>query len=271
MKKIDARMAEEFFIGNVTTMSGVRPRGRGTECRGGRENHGLLYIRSGSACFWCDGRDPITVETGGVAYLPKHRKYKMQYVGEYTDFALVNFELFSVDGEELSLADDITLLSTNGLEASIDWIMHELDAQAVSNGFLTRLRRKELMYRLLRVLYSETPTLVSGVSAYPQILAGTRLLEERYLENLPISRFAEASKISISSFRSLFAKQYGMSPVHYRNRLRLERARRLLEEGTYTVSEVAYACGFENVGYFCRYYKRELGEAPGEAKKRNRD
>ena len=53
------------------------------------------------------------------------------------------------------------------------------------------------------------------------------------------------------------------------NRERAERAKELLADGTHTVSEVAYACGFENVGYFCRYYRDTVGEAPGETRKKN--
>lgn len=67
---------------------------------------------------------------------------------------------------------------------------------------------------------------------------------------------------------ALFKKHYGASPVQYRNRLRLERARELLREGGYTVFEAAYAVGFENLGYFCRYYKRVMGETPSESRAR---
>ena len=33
------------------------------------------------------------------------------------------------------------------------------------------------------------------------------------------------------------------------------------------VAEAAYACGFENIGYFCRYYKKITGEMPSETGK----
>ena len=81
--------------------------------------------------------------------------------------------------------------------------------------------------------------------------------------------FAEASGISISLFRALFSKQFGMSPVQYRNRLRIDRAAVILSEGSCTVSEAAYACGFENIGYFCRCYKKFMEETPMETKLRS--
>ena len=272
MKKIDGHMTDEFFVSNVTTVSGLRPSGKGSDFRiAGRQTHGLVYLRTGEACFQCNKEPALRLSSGEVLYIPKHQKYKMQYTAQQTDFLLVNFDLFDANGEELSIADGITLVTDNGIEAGLERIMREMDAHGLSRDFSSMLRRKELMYRLLRMLFAEKPSLMNDVRSYPQIAAGTRLLEQLYSENIPIARFAKESNISLSSFRSLFVKQYGISPVQYRNRLRLEHAERLLSEGTYTVSEVAYACGFENIGYFCRYYKKVFGIAPGEIKKRSRE
>jgi two-component system response regulator YesN len=49
----------------------------------------------------------------------------------------------------------------------------------------------------------------------------------------------------------------------------MDRARALLYEGSFTVAEVTYAVGFENVGYFCRYYRQTFGETPTETKRNN--
>lgn len=101
---------------------------------------------------------------------------------------------------------------------------------------------------------------------YSQIAQGATLLKQTYLENLPIETFAKQSNISVSAFRQLFNKQYGMSPIKYRNMLRINRAKQLLENDNCTVAEVAYASGFENIGYFCRYYKKVTGKTPKQTK-----
>ena len=98
------------------------------------------------------------------------------------------------------------------------------------------------------------------------IAEGVKLLQQTYLENLPIETFAKQSNVCLSAFRQLFNKQYGTSPLKYRNTLRIKRAQQLLENGDSTVAEVAYASGFENVGYFCRYYKKVTGKTPKQNK-----
>ena len=69
--------------------------------------------------------------------------------------------------------------------------------------------------------------------------------------------------MSESGFRRLFTECTGESPIAYRNRLRLEAARTLLENGDYNVSESARAVGFENLSFFIRLYKRRFGHTPG--------
>ena len=147
--------------------------------------------------------------------------------------------------------------------------MTNFELCSVSKTIGTTLRKKELMYRLLGAIYASSPYWSIEHDIDPKIFDGVRLLEQTYLENLPITKFSETCHMSINTFRSLFQKQFGTSPVKYRNNLRIERAKELLGEGSFTVSEVAYQSGFENVGYFCRYYRQIAGESPSETKKRN--
>ena len=127
-------------------------------------------------------------------------------------------------------------------------------------------RRKELLYRLLAMVCNDNCLLNDSVSVHLKIAQGVILLKQSYLENIPIEVFAEKSNVSISTFRKNFKEQYGISPLQYRNRLRIDRATALLEDGSCTISEVAYASGFDNVGYFCKLYKQITGKTPKNTK-----
>jgi AraC-like DNA-binding protein len=59
----------------------------------------------------------------------------------------------------------------------------------------------------------------------------------------------------------LFARNYGSTPKQYLIRLRLARARELLEAGT-PVKEVARACGFADELYFSRLFHKKEGRPP---------
>ena len=89
------------------------------------------------------------------------------------------------------------------------------------------------------------------------------MLEHDFLKNDPVSRYAEACGMHENRFRSLFIKVYGCSPVDYRNRLRLDRARDLIRLFGLPVNAAADACGFNSASYFCRLYKKVFGVNPG--------
>lgn len=257
---------EEFSVSNIVVISGIRPFGRTVDLYSvGRTTHGLLYIWSGEATFRQNDGKTVKATDGQLIFLPKFLKYKMQYTGESTTFVLVNFDLFDKTGQSLALSKDITLLAEDP-NRQIASIMSKFEVCSAAQNFAGAFRRKELFYRLLSKLYGNGDFPLEDQN-FPQIAKGVLLLKQTYLENIPIEEFAAQSNLSISSFRTLFRKQYGTSPLQYRNMLRINRAKQLIESDNFTVAEAAYASGFENIGYFCRCYKKIMGETPGMTKK----
>ena len=263
------RFFDDLRISNISVVSGIRPLGRTVDnSHFGRSTCGIVYVFQGETVFYAEDGFTVMVSDGEIAYLPKGKKYKMKYTAQQTTFVVVNFELSDEQGEDVALFSDITLLGKDDMSHRFAKVMTSFELCGVSKTVEALLRKKELIYRLFGMLCTvRSGGFVPG-EMHSQIREGVTLLELTYLENLPISHYAEASHVSLSTFRSLFQRQYGTSPLKYRNALRIERARELLREGGFTVSEVAYACGFENIGYFSRYYRQMTGEAPGQTKKK---
>ena len=64
------------------------------------------------------------------------------------------------------------------------------------------------------------------------------------------------------NFRRIFSEYIGMSPIEYRNEIRLKNARSMLVSGEYNVTEAAYESGFSNLSFFIRLYKKKYGHTP---------
>lgn len=65
--------------------------------------------------------------------------------------------------------------------------------------------------------------------------------------------------------RRMFRKETGMTPVSYLNHLRLEHAKKLLDQQQttgYTIGEIALMCGFYDPRYFTRLFTRHAGASP---------
>ncbi len=81
---------------------------------------------------------------------------------------------------------------------------------------------------------------------------------------ITISEIAEKSFISEVYFRKLYKEIFGISPVKAILQMRIEKARKLLATGYFSIKEVAQKSGFDNVKYFSTVFKREVGCSPSD-------
>jgi AraC-like DNA-binding protein len=97
-------------------------------------------------------------------------------------------------------------------------------------------------------------------------------IKRRLLEHMaaPVDSEAIARSVGLSPVYMglLFKRETGLSLRNYANRLRVRRALNMLRAGTFSVSEVAAQCGFEDLYYFSRVFKRWTGVPPTEVLRR---
>ncbi|MDR2446898.1 MAG: AraC family transcriptional regulator [Treponema sp.] len=84
---------------------------------------------------------------------------------------------------------------------------------------------------------------------------------------LSLSALAEQFNAAPSNLSAQFKREKGMPLTGYINSRRLERAEQLLRTSGLYVSEIAEQCGFLDVAYFNRLFKRRHGVSPGEYRK----
>jgi AraC-like DNA-binding protein len=268
MKIADEKTMVDLCVTDIMVISGIRPSGRSTDYRtAGRMRHGFLYVWNGEARFWDEEKRVVIAQSGDLVFIPKMSRYRMEYTAESTTFVVVNFEMADKNGKEITLFDAITVAGRDNDAFRLAKLMTKFEMCSASQGMAAHLRRKELLYRLLSVISNDSPTIFTKQPYHAKIVPGVLLLKQSYLENLSVDDYADACNMSVSSFRQLFRQEYGLSPIQYRMQLRIRRAQELLEEGSCTVTEAAYASGFENIGYFCKCYKRLTGRTPGQAKR----
>jgi AraC-like DNA-binding protein/mannose-6-phosphate isomerase-like protein (cupin superfamily) len=68
----------------------------------------------------------------------------------------------------------------------------------------------------------------------------------------------------------LFHSETGVRLSAYINQCRIRHSRELLDSTTLNVSEVAWACGYRDAGYFARIFKRLTGQSPRAFRQRPR-
>ncbi|MBQ3137597.1 MAG: AraC family transcriptional regulator [Clostridia bacterium] len=89
---------------------------------------------------------------------------------------------------------------------------------------------------------------------------------ENYSKPVTLADIAGAANISRSEAGRCFNTYMGCSPVDALIQYRLQMAHQMLSEGTQSLREISYACGFNSVNYFSRRFREKYGYTPGRSR-----
>ena len=88
-------------------------------------------------------------------------------------------------------------------------------------------------------------------------------IHEHLTERIPVDTLSKKAYLSRNNFFRWFKEQFGITPVEYINRERIRLARQLLADEKNTITQVSLQCGFSDVNYFVRTFKKSEGLTPG--------
>tara|TARA_R100000027_G_scaffold50114_4_gene38796 strand:+ start:13893 stop:14822 length:930 start_codon:yes stop_codon:yes gene_type:complete len=107
---------------------------------------------------------------------------------------------------------------------------------------------------------SETdPTLVVNAKNY---------INRRYQDQISLNDAARAVNASTRHFCKIFKQATRITFTDYLSRVRIEKAKTLLANRNFLVSEIAFEVGFESISQFNRSFKRITGQSPTEFRRK---
>ena len=98
----------------------------------------------------------------------------------------------------------------------------------------------------------------------------TKLLSDDLSRDVDLNALANSVNLSVSRLRHLFKDETGLTPAQYLKRLRLERARELMEESFLSLKEVMPQVGISDESHFVRDFKKKHGLPPIKYRHRGR-
>ncbi len=104
------------------------------------------------------------------------------------------------------------------------------------------------------------------VAQYERLLPALQFLDSLNEDHPSLTQIAKKVSLSPEHFHRLFYKVFHITPFRYIISRRMTKARQLLTEARYSVSEVAEKCGYEDPFYFSRVFRKYYGFSPTEGK-----
>ena len=93
---------------------------------------------------------------------------------------------------------------------------------------------------------------------------------EHYNEDITLEKIAENTHMSKYYISHIFSKEIGISMPEYINSLRIRDAESLLEQGELSITEVAFAVGFNSLRSFNRHFFAQTGKTPRQVKEHDK-
>lgn len=97
---------------------------------------------------------------------------------------------------------------------------------------------------------------------HPEMLRIVEYVRANYREKLSVADMARVAGISVSSQERLFRKTFGLTPLMYLRKTRLNAACKMLRETGVGLSSIAVRCGFNDQTNMTRAFRLELKITP---------
>ncbi|MEO8320161.1 MAG: helix-turn-helix domain-containing protein [Bradyrhizobium sp.] len=230
------------------------------------------------------GDGPREIAPGGwTPVLPAGKPVKLDFKSHYRQLVLriemdsLRRHLNLLVGREISrdLVFDETedrLPAMRALRQRIFQFAHDFNERGAffSDLAAAEVERMMTMKFLMCHRHSYTELLLREPlkASTPAVKAVEEFIEANWDKPIDIEAMVKVAQVSARSLFRQFRKDRGYSPADFAKRIRLARAREMLEQSSGTsVIQIALKCGFQNPGHFARDFRIAFGELPSEVAK----
>ena len=167
--------------------------------------------------------------------------------------AEVRTGLFEIDG---------TIHTCAGGAASFDMMLH-IVRQDFGEAVVSGVCEQAIVDRLRNAGDLQRMPFAPRVGKHHPVVAQLiERMQETLADPVPVETLMADMKLTRRQIERLFRSETGQSPGKFYMRLRLERARLLLQRTWKPIVEVAIACGFSSASHFAKSYKNACGRSP---------
>ncbi len=245
--------------------------------------------------FW----EMIYVDKGSVEIMTHDGNFPL-YQGQITfhypnqwhsirtaDDANANVILLSFDcrSKEMRFFNNRTLDTTNHIRLLLSKIIEEAKNVYVSplgDPYVKKLECKtapifgaeqlieihltEILICLMRsTLSAGTPVTIASPNLKRQpkpVQNVIAYLEENVCKKVSFDEIMAQVSMSQTALKEMFRRETGMSVMQYFSQLKTERAKSLIRENDFNITQIAAILGFESIHYFSRWFKKQTGMSP---------
>lgn len=139
-------------------------------------------------------------------------------------------------------------------------LCHPIEASILGANLMEELTLRALMSREGHVLFD----LARHEGHYARVARALEYLHQNYNQTVTVQDLAQSANMSISAFHNAFRSVTSASPIQYIKKVRLNKARELIQLEGLKVGDAARLVGYNSTSQFSREFKRHFNATPKE-------
>ncbi len=223
------------------------------------------FIEKGKRFLSCKNREYIIEPGDLLLFNPRDPHWCEQIDGKVLDYRCINIqpEIMGKAVYEIAGKAALPYFTTQVVfHSELVTVLHELHQIIMEEE--KDFKKEEMFFFLLEQLlqeYTKRELSEEIMEQSVEIKTICEYLETHYMESITLQDLCGLTGRSKYYLLRSFTKQKGISPYNYLETVRIDKAKKLLEKGSYPV-DVALQTGFSDQSHFSNFFKKYIGLTP---------
>ncbi|MFE6167246.1 AraC family ligand binding domain-containing protein [Viridibacillus arvi] len=229
------------------------------------EYYVIGFIEEGQRYLVCKGKEYVINPGDLLLFNPYDTHSCEQIDGKTLDYRCINVKpeimkkvMLGINGNEILPCFKQNVLYDSELVSNLRELHLKISQEE------SEFKKEELFLYLLEELiqlYSDLTFLPPASETSDEIKKVCKFLEENYKKTITLNDLSELTGWSKYHLLRSFTKQKGISPYCYLETIRVNHAKKLLEQGIEPI-EVTFLTGFCDQSHLTKFFKRLVGLTP---------
>lgn len=232
-------------------------------------HHSLVLLLSGSCSISIRGEEYLA-EAGSTIYVPANEFYTVSTAKGMSVMWLL-FDVYErrapLTLTQIACISGLPICTATSPKSNLFNLLAKHVVELWPNpwregSLLCKANLLELLSRLISLAREQGIQTQSEMQI--ALLSAKWYIEANFQKDLTLDEISHHVGLSKYHFARNFKEEYGVAPLQYQLRLRMQQAKKLLELHHLSITEISSLIGYSSVNAFSRAFRREFGAAPTE-------
>ena len=170
--------------------------------------------------------------------------------------------------EQCPVLQDENLVTTLEMKMVIEQIMNAYDMGSIAPFYFETKIQELLALQLQQINKYDCPDCKYRNHYSEQLNEARNLIENNFKSTLTIAQIAKSVGMSETVLKTNFKRHFGTTIFGYLFDYKMNIAKQLLLDNSFTIAEIGYKTGYEHPSHFTTAFKRKYGISPLEFRTR---